>query len=334
MRMNHRSVAIVLLSCLFTSAALAYVVETPFNSDYAVADVGGPPGVPPNLGGLTFLARDPNTILIGGNAAGSLAAIYSIGVTRDAEHHVNGFDGVATRVAGSRGPANGGIDGGLSHGPNGVLFFTSFRDNALGQIKPGSTEPDKLTALGPLGVSTSVGALQFVPQDLPGANRLKLVSFNTGNWYDATITPDANGTFDISSVGPAIRIGGGPEGVVYVRAGNPGFAADSILVSEWSVGRVSAYEIDANGDPIVATRRTFISGLDGAEGAAIDPVTGDFLFSTYGNENRVLVVGGFLPPPVVVPEPAGWVLTLSGLGVLMWSARARSRRLVDGLAKA
>jgi len=33
-----------------------------------------------------------------------------------------------------------------------------------------------------------------------------------------------------------------------------------------------------NGDPIVATRRLFVSGLDGAEGAYLDPLTGDYLF--------------------------------------------------------
>ena len=44
---------------------------------------------------------------------------------------------------------------------------------------------------------------------------------------------------------------------------------------------------------MVATRRDFVTGLDGAEGAFVDPVTGDFLFSTYGGGNRVIVVRGF-----------------------------------------
>ena len=44
-----------------------------------------------------------------------------------------------------------------------------------------------------------------------------------------------------------------------------------------------------------------MSGLEGAEGAVIDPITGDFLFSTFGGGDRVVVVSGFakpLPPPV------------------------------------
>jgi hypothetical protein len=74
-----------------------------------------------------------------------------------------------------------------------------------------------------------------------------------------------------------------------------------VLVSEYGAGRVSAFEVGADGDPILATRRDFVTGLSGAEGAFVDPLTGDFLFSTYGGGNRVIVVRGFarpLPPPV------------------------------------
>jgi hypothetical protein len=85
-----------------------------------------------------------------------------------------------------------------------------------------------------------------------------------------------------------------------------------MLVSEYGAGQVAAYEVDANGDPIISTRRTFISNLSGADGAFIDPVTGDFLFSTFGSGDRVVVVSGFakpLPPPVagkkVNAVPAG-----------------------------
>jgi hypothetical protein len=51
------------------------------------------------------------------------------------------------------------------------------------------------------------------------------------------------------------------------------------LLSEFSAGEIGAYDIDANRDPILATRRDFLTGLTGAEGAVIDPLTGDFLFS-------------------------------------------------------
>ena len=46
----------------------------------------------------------------------------------------------------------------------------------------------------------------------------------------------------------------------------------------------STYEIDEGANPILATRRDFITGLKGAEGAYRDPATGDFFFSTWGQE--------------------------------------------------
>jgi hypothetical protein len=71
-----------------------------------------------------------------------------------------------------------------------------------------------------------------------------------------------------------------------------------MLVSEWSDDEVAAYQLDANGNPVPATRVSFITGLYGAEGAAIDPLTGDFLFSTFGGGDRVIVVQGFAAPGV------------------------------------
>ena len=117
-------------------------------------------------------------------------------------------------------------------------------------------------------------------------------------------------------------IGNGPEGVIYVAAGNPQITVPSVLVSEYSAGAVSTYEVDPNGDPIVATRRVLLSGLSGAEGALIDPVTGDFLFSTFGGGNQLVRVSGFVAPPEPVPLPATLPLLLGGLGLLL----ARRRR--------
>ncbi|MDP6343266.1 MAG: PEP-CTERM sorting domain-containing protein [Alphaproteobacteria bacterium] len=284
-----------------------------FSGSYTDFDLGGPSGVPGPLGGLTFKAGDPNTLLIGGNANSTAADIYQIGLTRDINGHINGFTGPATFFADAYG-STGGIDGGLRYGPGGVLFYTSYGDNHIGQIKPGSTAPDKLVDLNPLGIGSSVGSLEFVPAGFAGAGKLKLVSYNTGQWYDATLTPDGFGTYDVSA--PILRatLGGGPEGIVYIEAGNAGFGVDSVLVSEYGNGKVAAYEIDANGDPITSTRRDFITDLSNAEGALIDPLTGDFLFSTFGGGDRVVVIQGFVPPTNVIPEPGTLILFLLGLG--------------------
>ena len=84
------------------------------------------------------------------------------------------------------------------------------------------------------------------------------------------------------------------EGLLYLPAGSPLFTDfKSMLICEYNSGGVFAYDIDANGDPVAATRRPFLTGLTGAEGAAIDPLSGDFIFSTYGGNNAILEVRGF-----------------------------------------
>lgn len=298
--MTTRLLAMLIAAALWLTAgaAGAQTIAPTFDPDYDFVDLGTVPSLPPNAGGLTFLPSDPNTLVIGGRANQSTADVFTIGVTRGAGGHVTGFSGTATFLADANG-STGGIDGGLSFGPGGVLFFTSYSDNRLGQIKPGSAIVDKLVDLNAaaIGVASSVGALAFVPAGFPGAGRLKLAQYSgTGNWYDVTLAPDANGTYDVTGATLKVAIGGGPEGIIYIAAGNAQFAAASILVAEYSNGAISAYEVDANGDPVVATKRLFMSGLSGAEGAVVDPITGDFLFSTFGSSNRVIVVKGFIPP--------------------------------------
>ena len=116
---------------------------------------------------------------------------------------------------------------------------------------------------------------------------------------------DGAGTYDLANVrrDPGLEAVGGPEGFVYVPSGSPQFTGPSLLVSEYGVDEIAAYQVDGNGDPVVATRREFITGLDGAEGALLDPVTGDYLFSTFGGGSRVIVVRGFRAPPPQLPPP-------------------------------
>jgi hypothetical protein len=277
--------------------AAAQVIQPPFDQHYFFVDLGPVPGVPPSYGGLTFKLGDPNTILIGGNANDAPGKLYAIGVVRDANNHVTGFTGTATEFADAA--YN---DGGVTYGPGNVLFLARWPVNEVGQTKLGSSVTDKSVGLDPFGVTPSVAGLTFVPPGYPGAGGLKIVSWEGGEWYTLTFSPDGQGTFDITSATRETTVVGGPEGFIYVPPGSRDFTDfQSMLVSEWSAGNIAAYLIDVGGNPIPATRVDFMTGLTGAEGALVDPLTGDFLFSTFGGGDRVIVVQGFAPPP---PPPA------------------------------
>lgn len=274
------------------SAQTAYI-NPEFGGCYALRDLGSIPGVPFNYGGLVFKHDDPDVLLISGNANGFNAAIYSIRVIRDVENSIIGFDGTADYYADA--PR---IDGGLTYGPNNVMFYATYNDNMVGQIKPGSTGPDKVTSLDSI-ILPSTGALQFVPPGFPGAGRLKVVSYTFSQWADVSFAPDGGGTFDLGNTPNSLvsltntEGGIGPEGIVYVQPGNPGITQHSVLISEYGRGRVSCYNLDALGDPIMASRRELVMDLSGAEGGTRDPRTGHFMFSTFGGGSRVILVTGF-----------------------------------------
>lgn len=172
--------------------------------------------------------------------------------------------------------------------------------------------------------------MNFVPTGFSNAGALVLLSYNNGSFGQQALTPASAGTFSLGTLTPGgFNLTGGPEGFVYIKSGNPDFNSDSMLVAEYGAGVVSAYQVDANGLPIAGTRKIFISGLSGAEGAAIDPLTGDFLFSTFGSGNQIAVVEGFVAPVTQsgVPEPSTWAMMLlgfAGVGFMAYRRRSQS----------
>jgi hypothetical protein len=290
-----------------------FTIDPFYAGSYAAIDLGSVPGLPSNYGGMTLKAGDPSTLLIGGYANTASGALYFIGVTRDAGMHINGFTGNSTFFADAA--YN---DGGVVYGPGGVLFLARWPENQIGQTKLGSSTTDKIVNMAPLGVADSMAALGFVPEGFPGAGQMKSVSWSGGEWYTLTYSPDGSGTFDIISAVQNTILAGGPEAFAYVPLGSPIFTAPSMLQCEYSAGKVATYELDANGNPIVDTRRNFITNLTGAEGAFIDPLTGDFVFSTFGGGNHIVVVKGFVPPPPVPIPPSMFLLGSGLLGLAGW----------------
>ena len=329
-RYGRRIIAIVALG-LAPHAHAAITLGADFSADYVVTDLGSIAQLPPLYGGLTFLS--PNAIIIGGDANVAPGRIYEAAVLRDpGTQRITGFGPATLFRGGSIGTYN---DGGVVFGPGGVLFTSQWPVNKLGETKLGSLVEDKVIDLAAAGVANSHAALNFVPAGYGGAGNVKLVSWSGGQWYNATLTPDGSGTFDLTALAqvdvdsntPAMDVlGGGPEGFVYVDGANPGFGSNSLLLSEFGVGKVGVFNLDANSDPILTSRRDFLNGLEGAEGATLDPVTGDFLFSTYGGGDRLVLVSGFTaPPPPPVPEPEIYALMLAGLSAIGYTARRRRR---------
>jgi hypothetical protein len=274
-------------------AALGVTVDPAYADKYTCFDLGPVPGVPPQkYGGLTLtLDKCSTRLLIGGEANYPTGKLYGVDVVRDDHGHVSGFAGTASVFADA--PTN---DGGVAYGPGNVLFLTRWPSNELQQTRPGSAIADKVTALGGLKVASSSASLNFVPASFPAAGAFKLVSWSGGQWYTMTIAPDTRGTYDVTAARMELTLPGGPEGFVYVAAGSPHFDKSSLLVSEWTANKISTYQVDEKADPILGTRHDFITGLQGAEGAYRDPATGDFFFSTWGQQaDRVIVVRGFVP---------------------------------------
>jgi RHS repeat-associated protein len=294
------------------SAAPTVHIDPFYANSYSVYDLGAVAGVPLPYGPVLLKQGDPNTLLIGGSANKQAGELYAVHVVRGTGGHIIGFDGTATPFA--EGAWN---DGNMIYGPGDVLLVARWPVNQLGEILPGSTKTNKIIDLAALGVADSDAAINLVPGGFAGAGRFKIACWPNGEWYDAALAPDGSGTFNITNVTEVTaahlpRSPYGPEGFIYVAHGSPDFNQDSLVVSEWAIGAVSTYQVDGNGDPIISTRRTLLSNLPaGAEGAMIDPLTGDYLFGTFGGSpDHVFAVRGF--NPTVAPEPGlgGWTVYL------------------------
>jgi hypothetical protein len=146
------------------------------------------------------------------------------------------------------------------------------------------------------------GGVGFVPPGLGPAGTLRLVTWPQGHWYQVGATL-SGGLYTVDSLTETTVLPNNPGGFAYVPAGSPGFPAQSLIVAEWHQGdraldRVAVYEVDAQGDPVVSTRREFFTRFPRPWGAYFEPVTGDYLFLTWGDgDDRVYIVQGFLPPP-------------------------------------
>ena len=272
-------------------------LAAPFDSLYTVYDLGTVPGVPSPLGGTVISAADPNTLLVAGASETVDGAIYSIGVTRDACGHITGFAGTATLLAST--PY---VDANLVYMSNNLLLYTEWPQYTLSQLESAAMAPARRTDLRTFGmpaIDSSPGGLGRVPANLGPAGDLRLVTWPSGGWYHAAATQSGS-LLDITGLTQTATLPNQPGGFAYVPAGSPGFANQSLIVAEWRAStddRVAVYEVDAQGDPVVATRREFFKQFPRPWGAYFEPVTGDYMFLSWGTgADRLYIVQGFVPP--------------------------------------
>lgn len=275
-------------------AQIGVSIEPPYDQYYTCYDLGEMPGVPKEWGGVIVEKDDPYVLLAGGAANTAQGRLFAVSIARDEECHIVGYQAKATADFAAAEYNDGGLT--YEHATS-VLFLARWPVNELGQLKPGSNVTDKVIPLGPLGVVSSPGGFTFVPPGFAGEGKLKAVSWPGGEWYTMDLAADGGGTFDVVKATQNTKIAGGPEAFVYISDENPEFAVDGLLVAEWSAGNIAAYEADADGNPKVETRKLFIGGLEGAESAYVDPLSGDFLFATFAGDERLIAVRGFQPQP-------------------------------------
>lgn len=270
---------------------------------YTAYDLGTVPGVPNPLGGAVILAGVPDTLLIAGGSESASGAIYTIGLERNACGHIVGFAGTAQQIA-----ATPYVDANLVQANAALMVYTEWPQFTFSQLRGGGTMPARRTDLRTVGMLTDAdsgpGGLGFVPPGLAAEGQLRMVTWPAGRWYHVELAPDGD-LFNVTAVSTPVTIPNNPGGFAYVPAGSPGFDAQSIIVAEWVAGdpsldRVAVYDADQNGDPMTATRREFFTKFPRPWGAYFEPVTGDYLFLSWGTgQDHVYLVQGFVPPPDV-----------------------------------
>ncbi|AKT38472.1 hypothetical protein [Chondromyces crocatus] len=286
---------------LSTPAGPEAVLDPAVADLYTVYDLGPVPGMPPtHLGGCVIKHDDPNTLLIAGDSENANGAIYAIGVRRGPCGNIIGFEGTATQVVST--PY---VDANLVYGPSNVLFYPSYPVNQIAQLLPGATQPSHIIEGAAIGIiyGGSVSGFGFVPPGLTGAGQPRALTWSNGDWYRLSMASNGQ-TFALSNAVRGPKLANGPGGFAYIPAGSPGFDVPSLIVAEWSTNTVATYDVDAQGDPVVESRKDFFTEFPRPWGAYFEPATGDFLFLTWGaGTDRVYIVQGFAPPPPPPPPP-------------------------------
>jgi hypothetical protein len=139
---------------------------------------------------------DVNTLVIAGDAETPEGTLYEIGVERGPCGHIIDFVGEAKEVAMTPHVSD------LLFVSGGLLFYTEWPKNHIAQLLPGASMPDLRTDLGKLGITMSAGGFGLVPPGIEGAGQLRMLTWDTGDWYH--LDRSANG--ELFDLGNAVKI--------------------------------------------------------------------------------------------------------------------------------
>lgn len=280
------------------------VLAQEYVGTYFAYDLGPVPklggGVLPRLGGLVISPKEPNLLYIVGPSEVPEAQLHQIFVERGPCGHIVGWAGEATPVLSA--PY---LDL-MANGPKGVVFLSHYPTKKLSQYLPGAMSLASTIDLTPLGQNQSPGGINFVPAGFPDAGMLRVMGFpidhvGPGSWSRADITYNGD-HYEIGALTKTVDVPYGPGGFSYIPAGSPLFPEQRIMVTEWlsNPRGVSSYAVDADGDPIVETRKPFFESFVKPWGSYFEPETGDYMFLQWENQpDHVFIVQGFVPPPPI-----------------------------------
>lgn len=294
--------------------AQADSIGAPFSQYYTLTSVTRPVGLAGGfgVGDILLDPADLNHLWIGEFASFNSGEVVDSAVARDpVTNNIIGFTGSLSVV-----DSTPFIDGGLTYGPGNDLYFTQYPNNTIGEIKPGN---NSASYTAPTGIGASPGGLAFVPTGFGGAGNATISSYTGDFVCSAAVAQQGDGSYAFGACGNTVNLGYTPEGILYVPAGTPGFSSNSILIDDFAngPGAVIAYQTDAHGMPILATASTLIAGITGAEGIAIDPVSGDILASPYNSGTWDVLT------PITTPEPVSAALAAGGLLALALCRRKK-----------
>ncbi len=270
-----------------------------FSEHYRSIDLGLPPGVPTPFGCITAIPGQSESILVGGGANSPEGKLYKVAIRRDGLGHIAGFDGQAEEIAPA--PYN---DGGCVFLTPDLLLMSKWPVHQLALVSLATKSVVGSVALLNVGIPTagqaaneSSAAIAVIPGASPPGSRIKIMTWPSGRMFEAQVSIES-GLVISNVVESGVLATVGPEGIAYVPPGSPGIVGTAAIVAEWSRGAIAVYQTDAQGVLNPESRQEVLQ-LKGAEGAYFDPISGDFLFSTFGNGAAERIVGlrGFARTP-------------------------------------